>query len=96
MTKRKTNGYEAGKLASDIAYIKAGIIDLQEKFDGMMMWQTTVDVRSENNAVRIGTLEQTQTAQDKRMDNLSNWDKGIGILGGIGVLIASALGLRQS
>ena len=70
MTKRKTNGYEAGKLASDIAYIKAGIVDLQEKTERFVEFRIDSEKRSETNTARIVGLEGSMTIQAKRVDDV--------------------------
>ena len=90
-TSRKNGLYEAGKLASDIAYIKAGIVDLNEKFDRIGEWRSEVDVRSETNAVRIAAVEERAKTQSDRMDAVLRESRWTGGISGVASVVAAAV-----
>ena len=91
MTKRKENGYEAGKLASDIAYIKAGIVDLQEKSERFVEFRIDSEKRSEANTARISNVEAGLQTQSKRVDDVIKEARWTGGVSGAASVIAASL-----
>jgi len=53
---KKNGGYEAGKLSADIAYIKSGVVDLNEKWDGIEVWMRGVESRLAVGSERFTSL----------------------------------------
>lgn len=100
MASKKNGRYEAGQLAADIAYIKAGLMDLNDKWEGMENWVRGVEARLAVGSEIFASLKKADEtnaeavkAQAKRVDDVLREGR---LTTFFGTVLASIIGMFVS